>query len=272
MPSCLVLAIFSVVGALRMSDHASEDVRGIRKFGPSGGALLNLIQKNMPGEWESAPGCAKPAEEAISYSQGKEDMELYNAYFCNKKKGTFIEIGALDGLSLSNTKFFEDVMGWSGGLIEASPPNVLALKKNRGNGRAKIFGEATCPEGVGHIKFYADPVNDAMGSEQQIEVSNPNHAAHVVDVPCRPLSAMLREVLEHSQSDHIDFFSLDVEGAEFEVLKTMDWSIPVKVWVIEKNDGFEKVQALLTEHGYRKSRLSHLFSNPINEVWEHESM
>ena len=31
----------------------------------------------------------------------------------------------------------------------------------------------------------------------------------------------------------VDYFSLDVEGSELVVLETMDWSIPVRVWVIE---------------------------------------
>jgi hypothetical protein len=32
---------------------------------------------------------------------------------------------------------------------------------------------------------------------------------------------------------HIDFFSLDVQGAELSVLKTMDWSIPVEILLVE---------------------------------------
>jgi hypothetical protein len=33
--------------------------------------------------------------------------------------------------------------------------------------------------------------------------------------------------------DTLDLFSLDVEGGELEVLKTMDWTIPVGVLMIE---------------------------------------
>ena len=51
----------------------------------------------------------------------------------------------------------------------------------------------------------------------------------------------------------IDFFSLDVEGYELKVLETMDWSIPVKVWLIENhlgNPNFHKVRNLLSSKGY----------------------
>ena len=54
----------------------------------------------------------------MSFSQCQEDIFLNENYFHNKKNGTFIELGALDGVVYSNTKFFEDQHGWSGILIE----------------------------------------------------------------------------------------------------------------------------------------------------------
>jgi hypothetical protein len=42
------------------------------------------------------------------YSQCGEDEYIYNNYFKNKKNGKYIELGALDGVLYSNTKFFED--------------------------------------------------------------------------------------------------------------------------------------------------------------------
>ena len=52
----------------------------------------------------------------------------------------------------------------------------------------------------------------------------------------------------------VDFFSLDVEGAELNVLLTMDWKVPVRVWLIE-NDEWEspkndQTRRLLAQHGY----------------------
>ena len=64
------------------------------------------------------------------YSQYKQDEWLYNNHFKNKKNGTFLEIGADDGIDKSNTKFFED-LGWVGMCIEASPKRFKLLKNNR---------------------------------------------------------------------------------------------------------------------------------------------
>jgi hypothetical protein len=51
------------------------------------------------------------------YSQCEEDIFLNKNYFKNKKNGTYIELGALDGVLFSNTKFFEDTLNWTGILI-----------------------------------------------------------------------------------------------------------------------------------------------------------
>ena len=65
------------------------------------------------------------------YSQSGEDNFLNANYFKNKTNGTFIELGALDGVLYSNTKFFEDTLGWSGILIEPHPYKFQELTKNR---------------------------------------------------------------------------------------------------------------------------------------------
>ena len=65
------------------------------------------------------------------YSQLGEDKYLNDNIFKNKKNGVYIELGALDGVLYSNTKFFEDSLGWTGILIEPHPLNFELLKKSR---------------------------------------------------------------------------------------------------------------------------------------------
>lgn len=67
------------------------------------------------------------------YSQCEEDVFLNNTIFKNKKNGVYIELGALDGVLYSNTKFFEDTLNWTGILIEPHPTKFLLLQKNRPN-------------------------------------------------------------------------------------------------------------------------------------------
>ena len=47
----------------------------------------------------------------MCYSQCNEDIFLNHNFFKNKRNGVYIELGALDGVLYSNTKFFEDTLG-----------------------------------------------------------------------------------------------------------------------------------------------------------------
>ena len=55
------------------------------------------------------------------YGQSKEDEAALHHYFHNRYNGVFLEMGALDGHTFSNTLFYEEKRGWRGLLIE---PNV----------------------------------------------------------------------------------------------------------------------------------------------------
>lgn len=50
-------------------------------------------------------------------------------FFKNLKNGVFFDIGAHDGVSLSNTYFFEKELGWSGICLEPIPEVFERLKK-----------------------------------------------------------------------------------------------------------------------------------------------
>jgi FkbM family methyltransferase len=219
--------------------------------------------------WRETGDCKTgPPEGYKWHSQGHEDIDLYNNYFCNKKMGTFVEIGALDGVRWSNTKFFEDSMGWSGLLIEAAPSSVSELRKNRNNETNLILAEGVCPQGQGNMSFLTGRNSDTNGNPEDM----PREAGKgdtIVTVPCRPLGTMVKEFLKKTRATHIDFFSLDVEGGEFSVLSTFDFGVPVHVWVVEM-DGQnpskdESVRQILMKHGYVQSNKR--FAGRNNEVW-----
>jgi len=65
------------------------------------------------------------------FSQCNEDEYLNEHYLHNKRDGTYIELGALDGVLYSNTKFYQDQLGWKGVLIEPHRYAFSLLQKNR---------------------------------------------------------------------------------------------------------------------------------------------
>lgn len=235
------------------------------------------LQKSTRDQWHPTSSCkVPPPSNSKFFSQSNEDVDLYNAFFCNVKDGIFVEMGALDGTTFSNTRFFDDFLGWSGALIEASPRSVSNLKQNRKNPRNTIFAEGVCPEGQSSMNFIENEIAavsgavDSMSDGFRNQWHNGEHGEErVISVPCRTLNAILKEFLRRSGANHIDFFSLDVEGGEFQVLKTFDFEVPVKSWIIEM-DGHDKekdenVRQLLRKHGYIRSRVKD-FSDR-NEVW-----
>lgn len=175
----------------------------------------------------------------LAVGQNLEDAIIYQRFFKNgplkqyRRDGVFVEMGALDGVIFSNTILLEHCVAWSGLLVEPHPVNYALLTKNRPC-TPKFHGGA-CPSG--QLTMY---MSDLSGSTATVV----NHSRHVV--PCKPMSSIL---YEHG-IDHIQFFSLDVEGAELDVLQTIDWDrTKIDVLIVECNARNEEVRAYLKEIG-----------------------
>ncbi|MGL4348372.1 MAG: FkbM family methyltransferase [Chlamydiales bacterium] len=65
------------------------------------------------------------------YSQYGQDQFVNENFFKNRTKGIFVDIGAHNGISLSNTYFFEKELDWTGICIEPIPHVFKQLQKNR---------------------------------------------------------------------------------------------------------------------------------------------
>ena len=75
-----------------------------------------------------------------SRSQNHEDLALLEMFFTGRRGGTFVEMGALDGLEYSNTFAFEQALDWNGVLIEANPAACAQLFVNRPKARCICGG------------------------------------------------------------------------------------------------------------------------------------
>ena len=193
------------------------------------------------------------------YSQQNEDRILFEKYF-NYKNGFFIELGAMNGVMYSNTKFFEDSLGWTGILIE--PTNQFeSLKVNR----PKCYNfNCAISNFDGEIDFLG---NQALGG-----ILHSMHDTHRIgwgldkQTPYKVKSVPFYEITKNIKVERIDFFSIDVEGGELEVLTTFDWSIPVYLVLIEMADhDKEKDEAcrlFLLEKGFKKEMII-----GADEVW-----
>ena len=164
-------------------------------------------------------------------------MKLNKEIFFEKENGFFIELGAYDGLTQSNTAFFEKTKNWTGILIEASRDRYEECVKNRPNSKC---------------------VNTACSATDNASISF-NHEnglmSKVVDdgvYSCD--TSTLETILDNCEVDrNIDFLSLDVEGHELEVLEGLNLCkyrpnyMLIELW----DDNEFDVKTLLYDNNYR---------------------
>lgn len=210
-----------------------------------------------------------------SKSQDQEDQFLINSYFKGLCGGTYVELGGLDGVTFSNSHLFHHGLAWKGVLIEANPNSFAALQANRPND--DNFNYAVCSQSS-EVTFVDSGTGAVTGVLEFMAPSfvrewHPENAKHT-KIRCEPLSNILEQSSLNIKTTLIDLLSLDVEGAEFEVLKTIDFDkVEFGIIFYEADEHNPlKNQAMITfleERGYRF--LDHkLRSNfHVNIRWHH---
>lgn len=166
----------------------------------------------------------------LFYSSQEEDSILYDMYFkhIGIEDGFFLELGANDGIHASNTKFLEDVLNFKGILIEASPILYNNLISNRPN---TINYNYAISETKGEVEFIGHKATSGM-----LHTMTDAHRKvwklddqPIYKVPTNRIDKITKE----NEVKRIDLFSLDVEGGELDVVKTIDWSVPIWLFLIE---------------------------------------
>jgi FkbM family methyltransferase len=183
-------------------------------------------------------------------------LESYFPY----KNGYFVELGANDGVSQSNTKYFELFKNWRGVLIEPHPGKFSECRKNRSK-RSKCINAACVSSsytGDSIQLLYSNLMTIALEGESDIQDRN-QHAewggdfltkseiVYEFSAPSRTLEAILLAC--HAPST-IDFLSLDVEGNEIEVLKGLDLTNRCFKYILVESRELNTITGYLMPFGY----------------------
>ena len=173
------------------------------------------------------------------------------------KRGTYIELGANDGLSQSNTWWLERDHGWSGLLIEPTLNRYLELVRNRGS--KNFFACAACvpmdyPDSAVRLTYGDLMTTTSSGlliavDEEAHARAARNHVDHQVTTfaQARTLSSLIDEA---GIGPTIDFLSLDVEGAELMVLEGVDFSRHSIRWILVETRDQDAITLFLEARGY----------------------
>ena len=198
-------------------------------------------------------------------------LQHHTLWDSSTKSGFYIEAGAGGGELLSNTLYFEMKYNWTGLLVEPSPHWWKELKSKNRN--AWILPHCLSTDKRVHlIDFYIfSPTFKGMGDDfgfnsrkemndsfyKDIVKNNPG-AINKLKVQCFPIQAVLKAI----DSPKVTYFSLDIEGAEYDVLKTIDFDkidislLGVEIQgigddILRKNTGSkEQIHNLLKQNGY----------------------
>lgn len=156
----------------------------------------------------------------MSYSQNNEEQIILK-YFKDKPEGTFLDLGAFDGVRLSNTRALAE-KGWSGILVDASPTVFKQLSDNYKGNTKCICLNVALSQNTGTQRFYDNA--EAAGTLIPAQVDRWKD---------KGLQFKEEAVHGYTWSDFAfkymqlfngkyDFISIDIEGADYYILKQID--------------------------------------------------
>ncbi len=187
----------------------------------------------------------------IFYSQNNEDIFIYKN-FINKRceSGIFVELGGYDGITYSNSKFFEETLGFKKIVLIEPTTYFNLMKQNRPN--CDCYNYAISKTESKQL-FIGEANNAASGlleSMNQIHIDKFINNKNTYEVD----TIEFFKLLHKSNLKYIDVLSIDVEGGELNVLETMDWSIPVYIIIIEldgeNQEKDDKCKNILLSNGF----------------------
>lgn len=157
------------------------------------------------------------------------DLDHKLKKYLNFENGFFIEAGGNDGLSQSNTYWFERFRGWRGILVEAVPDQARLCRENRPHAdvvnAALVADAATQTVRIKAAKLMAFIPGTRSAEEEATHLKLAMEVQQLETVSELEVAATtLSALLEARGNPRVDFFSLDVEGYEIPVLQGMDLS------------------------------------------------
>lgn len=146
--------------------------------------------------------------------------EIYLQYFGYRRHGLFVEVGAFDGETASNTSGLADI-GWSGHYIEPVPEYAERCRqRHRHNQQVRTHvlaigeSEGTIPIFVGGVLSTADPLMKELFNK--LPWARGHHTGQVILARQITLDRFLEE---QNVPSRFDLLSIDVEGYEWNVLR-----------------------------------------------------
>ncbi len=191
----------------------------------------------------------------MSQYYGLDNLDERLAQYIPESSGFFVELGAFDGVTQSNSLYFEQ-KGWRGILIEPIPPVYQVCVRNRPN--ATVVNCACVSEDFKDANIemtWAGLMSIVKGARKSDEADDEwvrrgeeiqNIKRADIRVPARTLSS----ILDQYKAPTIDLLSLDVEGFEIGVLKGLDFTRHAPRNLLVEESDTDDIEDYLRKKGY----------------------
>ena len=174
---------------------------------------------------------------------GYNELDKKMLEFINYKNGFFIDCGANDGVNQSTTWYYENNLNWRGLLIEPIPSVFNELRKNRH--RDNYFKNCA----LTHYNFKNERIDFYYNKKDTLTGTIKNKKNTIkISVIANTLDQVIDET---NYRGKIDFFSLDVEGNEIEVLCGIDFDKHYIEYLLIETNNFESLKEFLSGKNYR---------------------
>lgn len=189
---------------------------------------------------------------------GQMLQDLWVLSTLGSKPGYFVDVGAAYPRKYSNSWALQNCFKWTGLLIEANPQFAHELRLSRlGNG-VKIVEVAISLKSEVSVRLIdAGPMSSLVHTVHNDHLGRRRVAISSESTPVFVNTATLTSILESNNAPrHIDFLSIDIEGADFEALLTLDFA-KYSVGMISVEHNFncrvrDQIEKFLQDHGYEQ--------------------
>jgi FkbM family methyltransferase len=190
-------------------------------------------------------------------------VRLLNRFALSHGRLTVVQIGAHDGLTSDHMRPLILKHGWTGVLVEPVPEHFQRLQANYANVPGLRFERAAIAGHNGQVTFHkvrtdlpglprhAHLVHSLKYDVVLNEIGGRADALTAIHVP----ALMFQTLLDKHRLDHVDVLAIDTEGADYEILRQVDFSRHRPLLVLYEHKHLsladrEACQAMLAGHGY----------------------
>ena len=202
----------------------------------------------------------------ISFSQIKQDLNVLT-FYNYKRNGYFVDIGANDGIYISNTYLLEKKYNWNGICIEPAPNEYDKLTKCRNCICENVALFSSSGKKL-EFKIFNDSVYSGLSETLTAHNDTVNAEYETITLYTKTLTEILDK---NNAPQFIDYLSLDTEGSEYDILLGLDTHKYQFGLIHVEHNYFEnfqtKIKDFLLENGYIYVR-----ENKWDDIYIHSSL